>query len=53
MDHILRDWQVENIKHFIKNVPQQILQQFKIVCDNNPTHPKVIAVREELNKRVS
>jgi selenophosphate synthase len=52
MDHILQDWEVENIKNFIKMVPQQVIEQFKKVCDANPSHPKVIAVREELQKRV-
>jgi hypothetical protein len=52
MDHILQDWEVENIKNFIKVVPQMVVEQFKKVCDSNPTHPKVIAITEDLQKRV-
>jgi len=52
MDHILQDWEVVNIKHFIRVVPQQVIEQFKQVCDANPTHPKVIAITEDLQKRV-
>lgn len=52
MENILRDWEVENIKNFIKMVPPTVLQQFKKECDKNPTHPKVIAIHEELQKRV-
>ena len=52
MNHILQ-MDVEHIKNFIKTVPLGVVIEFKKECDSNPTHPKVVAVREELQKRVN
>lgn len=52
MNHIL-EMDIETIKRFIKTVPMGVVVKFKEYCDSVPTDPKVIAIREELNKRVS
>lgn len=52
MNHILQ-MDVETIKRFIQTVPLGVVMELKKEFDNNPTHEKVVAVREELNKRVS
>ena len=51
MNHVL-EMDIETIKRFIRTVPMGVVMSFKEVCDSNPTHPKVVAVREELQKRV-
>jgi hypothetical protein len=52
MNHVLQ-MDIETIKRFIQTAPLGVVAEIKKEFLKHPTHEKVLAVKEELEKRLA